>query len=316
MYAAFTYVYQAPNLSQIVGLKPLKWVTDNWELSGVTQIKSNIQLGYPTVNFSNTNATRPLLPNATGTSGEGARRAPRRQHQSAQRSGLVPGRADHTNIGVNGTPGNALFNNAAFQIPLPVQPDTAGDPRLGIGQDMSCFGNAGAGQLLTIPGTGVNNWDMTFTKRFPFKTDSGNCFSGAEMYNIFNHTQFLGASLGQSYSGPRTRPTVRWSRPTAARDATTTPPRLASCRSRCGSSSSGSQHEQGDRSPSTSQGRRLAAALPSRSQRKRNVKIGHTGITWVQPPPPRPPADGAPPAAGPGRRRAEAGRSGLYRGHL
>jgi inosose dehydratase len=39
--------------------------------------------------------------------------------------------------------------------------------------------------------------------------------------------------------------------------------------------------------------------LPSAAQRKRNVKIGHTGITWVQPPAPRPPAaDGAPP---PGR---------------
>ena len=40
----------------------------------------------------------------------------------------------------------------------------------------------------------------------------------------------------------------------------------------------------------------LAAAFPIRAQRKRNVKIGHTGITWVAPPPPR--VEGAPP---PGR---------------
>jgi inosose dehydratase len=40
-----------------------------------------------------------------------------------------------------------------------------------------------------------------------------------------------------------------------------------------------------------------AASLPAWAQRKRNVKIGHTGITWVQPPAPRPPvAEGAPPA--------------------
>ncbi len=40
-------------------------------------------------------------------------------------------------------------------------------------------------------------------------------------------------------------------------------------------------------------------ASPGLAQRKRNVKIGHTGITWVRPPSPRPAAaDGAPP---PGR---------------
>jgi hypothetical protein len=65
---------------------------------------------------------------------------------------------------------------------------------------MSCFGNAGAGQLLVIPGTQVNNWDMTFTKRFHFKNEQRQLMFRAEMYNIFNHTQFLGAATGQSYS--------------------------------------------------------------------------------------------------------------------
>src|SRR4029077_10489673 len=45
----------------------------------------------------------------------------------------------------------------------------------------------------------------------------------------------------------------------------------------------------------------IGSALPVLAQRKRNLKIGHTGITWVQPPPPRPAdAGGAPPAAGRG----------------
>jgi len=46
-----------------------------------------------------------------------------------------------------------------------------------------------------------------------------------------------------------------------------------------------------------------AASVRAWAQPKRNVKIGHTGITWVQPPPPRPTvADGAPatPTAGRG----------------
>src|SRR5262245_50746325 len=52
----------------------------------------------------------------------------------------------------------------------------------------------------------------------------------------------------------------------------------------------------------------LTACLPGLAQRKRNVKIGHTGITWVQPPPPRTPAsDAAPPtpAARGGARRVD-----------
>lgn len=46
----------------------------------------------------------------------------------------------------------------------------------------------------------------------------------------------------------------------------------------------------------------LASPFPASAQRKRNLKIGHTGITWASPPPPRPPAaDGAPPPGrGPG----------------
>ena len=41
----------------------------------------------------------------------------------------------------------------------------------------------------------------------------------------------------------------------------------------------------------------LSTAVPGLAQRKRNLKIGHTGITWVAPPVPRPAVtDGAPPA--------------------
>lgn len=45
----------------------------------------------------------------------------------------------------------------------------------------------------------------------------------------------------------------------------------------------------------------LAGALPAMAQRKRNIKIGHTGITWVQPPQSRPPVAGGAPPAGRGR---------------
>jgi hypothetical protein len=49
---------------------------------------------------------------------------------------------------VNGTPGNALLNNASV---MPVLPCSYGapqaNPRLGIGQNMECFGNEGPGSL-------------------------------------------------------------------------------------------------------------------------------------------------------------------------
>jgi hypothetical protein len=73
------------------------------------------------------------------------------------------------------------------------------NPRLGIGQNMACFGNAGIGQLITVPGTRVNDWDMTFRKRFPVKGERTFFEFRAEMYNIFNHTQFIGANIAQTY---------------------------------------------------------------------------------------------------------------------
>jgi len=205
MWATFTYVYQAPNLSQVLHFKPIRWVTDNWEVSGVTQIKSNIRVAYPVLGtnsynpFANTNATSLALPNFTGTTGEGARMILVGDPNLPSDQVSFKGGATTQNIGVNGTPGNAIVNNAAFMMPLPCSYTPAANARNGIGMNMECFGNAGPGQLLVLPGTGINNWDMTFTKRFPFKSEARQLLFRAEMYNIFNHTQFLGANIGQSY---------------------------------------------------------------------------------------------------------------------
>jgi hypothetical protein len=191
-------VYQAPNLSERLGFRPLKWVTDDWEVSGMTQLRQNIRVNYPGFSWSNTNSTDRVTPNHTGTSGENARvlivgnpNLPK--DQISFKGGLT-----NVNVGVNGTPGNAIVNNAAFMAPYPCSLTPQSNPRLGIGQTLDCFGNAGPGQLLTIPGTIVNNWDMTFRKKFPVKERVKFEFR-AEIYNIFNHTQFISARTGQSY---------------------------------------------------------------------------------------------------------------------
>jgi hypothetical protein len=64
---------------------------------------------------------------------------------------------------------------------------------------MECFGNAGAGNIITIPNTRTNNWDMTFSKNFPLKSEKRVLLFRAEMYNIFNHTQFNGWNISPTY---------------------------------------------------------------------------------------------------------------------
>ena len=64
---------------------------------------------------------------------------------------------------------------------------------------MECFGNAGAGSMVNLPGTRVFNWDMTFAKNFPLKSERRVLIFRAEMYNIFNHPQFTGGNITPSY---------------------------------------------------------------------------------------------------------------------
>ena len=102
----------------------------------------------------------------------------------------------------NGTPGNQILNMGAFVIPNPCSWTPGPTPQQGIGQSLSCFGNAGPGSLIPLPGTRVNNWDMTFTKVFPLKSEKRQIMFRAEMYNIFNHTQFTNWNISPSYNWP------------------------------------------------------------------------------------------------------------------
>src|ERR1035437_3545364 len=57
----------------------------------------------------------------------------------------------------------------------------------------------GIGTRLPVPGTRMFNWDMTFQKNFPLKSEKRVLMFRAEMYNIFNHTQFSGYNISPSY---------------------------------------------------------------------------------------------------------------------
>jgi hypothetical protein len=67
---------------------------------------------------------------------------------------------------------------------------------------MECYGNAGTGSILKEPNTRVDNWDVTFSKNFPLKSERRVIMFRAEIYNIFNHTQFSSAGVTPSYNWP------------------------------------------------------------------------------------------------------------------
>jgi len=193
---SFNYVYQAPNLGKKLGFRPLGWVTDNWTISGMTDWRSNRWVGVPGISFSGANPFSPT-PNWTGSNENARMLFVGNPNLPADQVSFVGGGT--SNIGLNGTPGNQILDMSAFVIPYPCSYTPASTPQMGIGRSMSCFGNAGSGSLIRIPGTRTNNWNMTFSKGFQLGRESRMLMFRAEMYNIFNHTQFSAANTSPQY---------------------------------------------------------------------------------------------------------------------
>jgi hypothetical protein len=154
------YVYDIPGLGKKFNIRPLGWVTDHWEVSGITSWQSHGMYGAPGISMTGTSSSNPA-PNWTG-SAEGAR--------------LVV-------IG-NPTVANPTFYNninaSAFQLPVACSQTR---------QTMDCFGNAGSGSIFSVP-IWMNNWDMSLIKNIPIKSEHRVLTFRAEFYNLPNHTQF------------------------------------------------------------------------------------------------------------------------------
>ena len=201
--AVVNYVYEAPNLGEKLHFKPLGILTDHWSISGISQFRSDRMTGYPSVSeYSNTNSTTNVGLSNTGTSLEGATAlVVGNPELPAGQASFVggPTTAAALNGNINGTPGNQIFNNGSVIPVLPCSYTVQANPRLGIGQNMECFGNEGPGSLFPVPHTGVDNWDVTFTKNFPLKKEGRNLQFRLETFNLFNHPQFSNWTVGQSY---------------------------------------------------------------------------------------------------------------------
>ena len=148
------YVWDLPKASKLVGGSGAKLlvgsVLDNWQISGITTMASGLPQPISVGTVQGIDLTG---------GGDGVRpnviALPQLSHGSRTF--------------------NRWFNTAAFVMPnLPN--GTTVDP-----------GNA---SVYPIRGPGQNNWDITFVKRFPLKSESRSLQFRAELYNAFNHTQF------------------------------------------------------------------------------------------------------------------------------
>jgi hypothetical protein len=152
-----TFYYNLPKPGKMTGYRPLGWVADNWELSGVTRMLTGAPItpGYSLITGLNS---------PTGTPSDGARMevihptAP-----LASRFGPPPEPS-----------GQATVANAGPWLSTSTAPE---------------FGNLGQ-NILTGPGT--DNWDLSLYRVLPFKEDRLRVMLRLETYNTFNHTQFNG----------------------------------------------------------------------------------------------------------------------------
>ncbi len=163
---AMNYIYDLPKLGRRLGNKALSAVLDGWTLSGITQFQTG---GLFTPGFSWTGTTTAIP-------------AP-----------VMTGSADGARIDALGDPylpkGERTFwrqfKTEMFAPPTPCS---------WTNKTTACFGNAGV-NILTGPG--MNNWDMTFAKEIPLGLGEKRSLRfRAEMYNIWNQTQFSGLDTG------------------------------------------------------------------------------------------------------------------------
>lgn len=152
------YIYELPKLGKRLGSRELGWVTDNWSVSGITSFISGSAF---TPGFSTTDGA-----DLTGSA--------------------IGGR-----ILVTGNPRLAksektfsrVFNTDVWARP----------PKcvFGAGPNQACWGNAGPGILR---GPGVNNWDISLSKKFPLGGEGRVMTFRSEFFNAWNHTQFSGVN--------------------------------------------------------------------------------------------------------------------------
>jgi hypothetical protein len=181
---AFTanFFYQVPKPGQLTGSRPLGWIADNWQISGVVRLLTGAPItpGYSLI----TGITSP-----TGTPTEGARlEVVNPTAPLATRFGPPPEPA-----------GQASLSSSAWL-------STSTAPQ---------FGNLGQN---TMTGPGTNNLDLSVYRNFHIK-ERGNLMLRMETYNTLNHTQFNGINSTAQFNTLGAQVNTAFLLPNSARPA-------------------------------------------------------------------------------------------------
>ncbi len=175
------FFYLLPSPGRAVGSRPLGWVADHWQFSGVVRMLTGAPItpGYSLITGINS---------PTGTPSDTARlQVINPNAPLAQRFGPPPEPA-----------GQATLANAPWSVA-----DTA--PQ---------FGNLGRN---TMTGPGTNNWDLSLYRLFPFREGRVNAMLRLETYNTFNHTQFSAINSTAQFNTLGSQVNTAFLLPTTAR---------------------------------------------------------------------------------------------------
>ena len=170
-----SYSYDLPGVAKKLGVKGLGYVTDHWQLSGITSVQSGSPYN-PSCNL--TSGAAGVTGGYTGTPDVG-------QRCQVIGNGL-------SNLPTNGN-GKVYFNPGAFAMPaLATGPDNSivGPPVLG---------NLGGGAGI-FDNPRVTNFDVTMTKSIPLGSEKRVMKIQAQAYNVFNHAEFSGINSGIQFN--------------------------------------------------------------------------------------------------------------------
>ncbi len=170
-----SYSYDLPGIAKAMHLKPVGYVTDGWQLSGITQVQSGSPTG---PGCSLTSGSASVTGGYTGTPDVGNR---------CEEIGNP-----FVNMPTNPN-GQVYYNPAAFAMPA-----LANGPNNSLTTG-PVFGNLGGGSgVWNNPR--VTNFDMTLTKNIPLGSEKRLLRLQAQAYNVFNHAEFSGFGTGIQFN--------------------------------------------------------------------------------------------------------------------
>ena len=170
-----SYSYDIPGIAKKMGWKGVGYVTDHWQLSGITSVQSGAPYN---PGCSLTSGSASVTGGYTGTPDTGNR-------CQVIGNGL-------TNLPTNPN-GQVYFNPQAFAMSaLATGPNNSivGPPALG-----NLGGGAG---IFTLPR--ITNFDVTMTKVIPLGSEKRVLKIQAQAYNVFNHSEFNSLLTGIQFS--------------------------------------------------------------------------------------------------------------------